>query len=87
MYPWLPWAMPYPPPTGKTQDQDPIRLIKKWKKFLKGEEEDDKKKKDKDKDKKKNEAFDQLLQAAAVLFVATFFVGPLVYTVWHLANK
>lgn len=82
---WMPmYPFPYgPPPTGKTED--PIRIMKRWKKFLKGEEDEDKKKKDKD--KKKGESFDALLQIASVLFVSTFLVGPIVYTIWHLATK
>ena len=84
MYP--PWMMPYPFPWPGAQqtNEDPFKTMKKWKRFLKSEEDSDKKK-EKEKEKK-HEPWDQVSQVANVLMISMLIVGPSVYLVFHLLS-
>lgn len=79
---------PDPPayiPQGRGTDNDPLKIVNKFQRWL---EKQDKKKKEKEKEKdKKSEPWDQVYQVGVMLMVSALITGPVVFIVWTTLHK
>jgi len=65
-------------------DNDPLKIVNKFQRWL---EKQENKKKDKEKDKdKKSEPWDQVYQVGTMLTISALITGPVVYMIWHLST-